>query len=96
MTKISIGQKLSPVLSEVESLLLDHAALNGSKPDFTAEAFRAAIYIFSTALQDKVWELQEKESFTMEDRINMVTCLGNSIRNLVKTYTDIDTFDLYK
>ena len=31
-----------------------------------------------------------------EDRENMATKCGEDLRKFIKTYTDIDTFDLYK
>jgi hypothetical protein len=43
-----------------------------------------------------MWELQENESLSIEDRCNMANKVGEDIRKLVKTYTDIDTHDLYK
>ena len=49
-----------------------------------------------SVLMDKIWELQEDEKISIEDRINMVQKAGDDVRNLIKTYTGIDTFDLYK
>lgn len=96
-----IGQKLSPVLQEIEFDILEHEARtrdgNGvhPKPDYTQEGFRAAIKIFISALMDKIWELQSKEDMAFEDKCNMAQKCGEDIRQLVKVYTDIDTHDLY-
>ncbi len=90
-----IGTKISPILEEIEDTLLEFEANVGMKPNFTDDGFRAGIKIFSSVLMDKIWELQEDENISIEDRIKMVQKVGEDIRKLVKTYTDIDTHKLY-
>jgi hypothetical protein len=90
---MTLGKKLSPILSEIEDTLLENYE---TKPGFDDEGFRASVYIFQSALLDKMWELQEKENISMEVREDMATKCGESIRSLIKTFTDIDTFNLYK
>jgi len=68
----------------------------GNKPNLTDDGFAAAIFIFSTALMDKMWELQERENISMSEREKMANSMGNEIRKMVKTYTDKDTFTFYK
>lgn len=92
----SIGQKLSPILVEIEDTLLEFEAFNGEKPNYTIEGFRAGVKIFMSILIDKIWELQESENIDMEDRINMANKVGEEIRKLIKTYTNIDCHELYK
>ena len=93
---MKIGEKVSPVMEEIENTLLEHAAFSGDKPEFTKEGFRAAIYMFSAAIQDKMWELQELENMPMEVRVHMAEKFGKETRRLIKRYTDIDTHDLFK
>lgn len=88
-----IGKRLSPILVEIEETLWE---ANGIKPDFTPEATRAACKIFITVLMDKMFDLQEQEEMPIEDRENMAIKLGTEIRNLVKTYANIDTFKMYE
>jgi len=90
-----IGKKLSPILEEIEATLWEFEANAGGKPEFTNEGFRASVKIFMSTLMDKVWELQQNEKFDMQDRINMATKLGEDVRKLIKTYTDIDCHKLY-
>ena len=90
-----IGKKLSPVLEEIESTLLEYEANIGIKPEFTDEGFRAGIKIFSSVVLDRIWNLQESEELSMDDRIKMAESFGNKIREIVKTYTNIDTRQLY-
>ena len=91
-----IGQKLSPILKEMEDTLWEHEAIKGTKTEYTIDGFRGATKIFMSVLMDKMWELQEDENMSMEDRVNMVEKCGNDVRNIVKIYTNIDTHDLYK
>jgi hypothetical protein len=91
-----IGKKLSPILVEIEDTLWEFEANRGIKPEYTNEAFRSGIKIFMSVLMDKIWELQENEKITLDDRIKMVEKAGADVRELIKTYTNIDTQDLYK
>lgn len=93
---ITIGQKLSPILVEIENTLWEFEALNGQKPNYTIDGFRAGIKIFMSVLIDKIWELQQNENIDMDDRINMANKVGEEIRKLVKIYTDIDCHKLYE
>jgi len=87
-----IGKKLSPVLAEIESTLME---FYGHKPNYTNEGFRAATYIFVQAVMDKMWEVQNFDKMDIKDREKMAEKCGNEIRNLIKTYTDIDTHKLF-
>jgi len=90
-----IGQKISPILVELENTIWEFEANIGAKPDYTDAAFRAIIKIFMSAIMDKTWELQLKEKITMEDRIKMVEKAGTDMHQFIKTYTDYDTFTMY-
>jgi hypothetical protein len=93
---MTIGEKISPILTEIEDTLWEFEANNGQKPDFTDEGFRAATKIFMSVLMDKIWELQQDENISMENRCNMVQKAGEDVRKLIKTYTNIDTHERYK
>ncbi len=90
-----IGKKLSPVLVEIEDTLWEFEAGRGIKPEFSSDGFRAATKIFMSALMDKIWELQVSEKLDIEDRMKMVEKCGADVRALVKTYTNIDTHEMY-
>ena len=87
-----IGEELKPIYLSIENMLLMNYE---TKPDFDNETFRAAIYIFQSALMDKLYDLQNEEEMTLQDRENMATQCGKDLRSLVKKYTDIDTFKLF-
>lgn len=90
-----IGQEISKILSEIECSLWEYEANNGIKPNYTKDGFRAATKIFMSVIMDKMFELQTNEKIPMEYRIKMVKKAGEDVRNLIKTYTDIDTYELY-
>lgn len=91
-----IGEKLSPILEEIENTILEFEVEFGYKPEYTVEGFRAATKIFMSVILDKMWELQNWDNLSQFDRENMATKCGEDLRKFIKTYTDIDTFDLYK
>lgn len=91
-----IGKKISPILSEIEETLLEFEAFTGKKPEFTIVGFRAATKIFMSVLMDKMWELQADEKINIKDREKMAEKAGQDVRRLIKTYTGIDTHELYK
>lgn len=91
-----IGTHISPILTEIEDTLWEFEANAGMKPEYTDEGFRAGIKIFMSVMLDKMYSLQTNESLSMEVRGNMAEKLGQDIRAMVKTYTDIDTLKLYE
>lgn len=91
-----IGAKFSPILEEIENALWEFEIYGKTTLQYTDEGFRAATKIFMSALMDKMWNLQEAEGMNMADRGNMATKAGEDLRNLIKTYTNIDTHKLYK
>lgn len=90
-----IGKILSPTLIEIETALIEFELSSNTKPEYSNEGFRAAIKIFMSAFMDKMFDLQKNEDLDMEDRINMADTAGKELRNFIKVYTDIDTYELY-
>jgi hypothetical protein len=91
-----IGKKLSPILSEIESALIEYELNINRPPQYTDEGFRASIRIFLSAMLDEMWKLQEDEGIDINTRADMAEKLGSEIRNIVRIYTNIDTHSLYK
>ena len=96
MQEIGIGKRISPVLESIEDALWEWESGANGRPEYTDEGFRSAVKIFISVMMDRIWELQEDESLEMDDRVAMVEKCGNDVRNLIKTYTNIDTFNFYK
>jgi len=91
-----IGKKLSPILFEIESTLIEFEINVAKPPEYTDEGFRASVRIFLSAMLDKMWKLQEDEGLDIDTRADMAEKLGTEIRNIVRVYTNIDTHNLYK
>lgn len=91
-----IGEKLSPILVELEDALIEFEAYRGIKPEFTQDGFRAATKIFMSVMMDKIWEVQEFDKMPMPDRENMAQKCGEDVRAIIKNYTGMDSWDFYK
>lgn len=94
-TESLIGQELSEMLCEIESLLLELEEKIGEPPGVTLDGFRAGVKIASSVMFDKMWELQERERMPLDSRIEMVNKFGEEFKDLIFTYTGIDTHELY-
>lgn len=88
---MTLGEKLSPILEEIQDTLLENYE---RKPEFTMDGFKAALYIFQSALVDKMYSLQTTEDIPSDIKIDMAIKLGGELRDLVKTYCNIDTHEL--
>jgi hypothetical protein len=88
-----IGEKLTPVLVELEETLME---LEGHKPDWPIDGFRAGLFIFMSVFLDKVYDLQVSEGMDIKDAYAMVEKAGEELKYLIKVYTDIDTKKLYE
>lgn len=89
-----IGIKLSPILEEIESTLLEHTVNNGEPQMFTDDGFRAATHIFTTALLDKAYRVMKDEMPGAMCEIN-AELIGQDVRFLIQRYTGVDMRDLY-
>ncbi len=92
----TLGQKLSPILVEIEDTLWEKEA-NAPEPLlFTEEGRRAGIKIFMAVLLDMLWEHQNKTGVPQEKRVTQAEEVGSGVSLLVKQYTGVDTKELYK
>jgi len=89
---MALGTQFSPILEEIADALLENYE---RKPEFTLEGFKAALYIFQSALMDKMYTLQTNEDIPNEIKMDMALKLGGDLRELIKTYCNIDTHELY-
>ena len=92
----SIGEKLSPILEEIEATLLEYEEQELGQPLYTEAGFRAAVKIFFSVIMDGMWDLQVDIGMSMEDRLVMAEEAGLDIKKLIMKYTGIDTHKLYK
>ncbi len=93
----TFGEKLSPVLKEIEDAIWQHEIeFEDEPPHYTLDGFRAAAKIFMSALTDKLWANDTLLGCPIEYMERRAEALRNDIRRLVKEYTNIDTHNLYK
>lgn len=77
-------------------ILNQNAEAKGSenKPNYTNREFMNALIIFQTALMDKMYDNQEYDKMSIEDRSNMAVKCGLDLRKLIHTYTGLDTHQI--
>lgn len=71
-----------------------HAKGNENKPNYTNREFMNAVIIFQTALMDKMYDNQDYDKMSFDDRINMAESCGLALRKLIHTYTGLDTHNI--
>ena len=82
------------VLEVIVSYILEQnaeAVGNENKPNYTNRDFMNCLIIFQTAMMDKMYDNQEYDKMSIENRINMATKCGLDLRKLIHTYTGLDT-----
>lgn len=91
-----IGEKLSPVLEEIENGLWDFEFdYPHIKHEYTTEGFRATCKIFMSAITDKMYENMLVKGISQQEAELEAQQLGQEVRQLVLEHTGIDTIDLY-
>ena len=75
-----------------DDILNQNANENGAeKPNYSHRDFMNTLIIFQTALMDKMYNNQDGDDMSLEDRINMAEKCGLDLRKLIHTYTGLDT-----
>ena len=92
----TFGEKLSPVLVEIETAIWEHDAMDGDAPQYTNDGFRAACEIFISAISDRMFANDAALGCSLEYMAEHAKIVGNEIRRLVREHTNIDTYNLYK
>ena len=64
---------------------------NENKPNYTNRDFMNCLIIFQNALMDKMYDNQNYDKMSLEDRVNMSVKCGEDFRKLIFTYTNLDT-----
>lgn len=64
---------------------------SGQKPNYSNRNFMNATIIFETALIDKMFDYQNEDNMSEEDRINMAISCGKAFRKFIHTYTGLNT-----
>lgn len=61
------------------------------KPNYSNRDFMNVLFIFQTALSDKMYDNQEFDKMPFQDRINMANSCGLDLIKFIHTYTGLDT-----
>lgn len=64
------------------------------KPNYSNRDFMNTIFIFQTALMDKLYDNQNYDNMDMGERIKMATRCGEDLRKFIHTYTGLDTHEI--
>lgn len=91
-----IGEIIEPVLKEISDIFWEHEASRGDLKGFSEKSLWYSTKIFTCVMLEAMWHLQKRENIDMHDRKEMTSSLGKEIRELVKNYTDKDTFEFWK
>lgn len=91
-----IGERLSPILHEISETLWEHEANLATKPDYNMQGFQAACHIFTSAMLDFAYNLYAISGKDKEFMSGMATNMGRDIRNMILTYTGLDSAKFYR
>lgn len=80
-----------PILKELAMGLLEVAEI---KPDFSDEALLNVTLIFQSVFTDKLFDNQNYDGMSMEERMKMAQSAGDELRKLIHTYTGLDTHEI--
>lgn len=75
----------------LEIIANDFLNQSGDKPHYSNRDFINTVIIFQTALMDKMYDNQDYDEMSIEDRYKMAESCGLDLRKLIHTYTGLDT-----
>jgi len=83
----SLGEKLTPILVEIEGCLLD---AYGTPPCFPDDGIDAAAFIFVSALMDRMWVQMMAVGLDLGTATELAERAGADVRALFKKYTGVE------
>jgi len=89
------AERLSTVIDSIADAVLEYSVNQVDPPDLTIKTLESSILIFQFALMDHLWKLQAVENMPQKQREEMASAAGTKLRELVKTFTGIDTHSIY-
>ena len=84
------------ILTEIEDYLWDIEAREEGPPDLSINALRAAIKIFMSVAMDHLYRKMKAENLDPDSAGEKAALMGSTIRQYIKDFLDVDTFELYK
>jgi hypothetical protein len=80
-----------PIFKEIANGLLEVSEI---KPNYSDNAMLDVSLIFQSVFMDKIFDNQDYDNMSYEHRSKMVEQAGKDLRNLIHTYTGLDTVQL--
>jgi hypothetical protein len=90
------NQVIEHILTEIEDYLWETEARVEGPPDFSNNALRAAIKIFMSVAMDHLYRKMKAENLDLDSAAQQAALMGSTIRQYIKDFLDVDTFELYK
>lgn len=92
----TLGEKLEPILEELEMVLWEHQATVPHIPEgFTEKGFRGSCKIFMSAMMDFTHKKNLEDKLTEKQCCDRAEALGHRIRHLVFEFTGKDSTKFY-
>ena len=66
------------------------------KPNYNDSSLLDFVIIFQSVFTDKIFDNQNFDKMSLDERLKMVYSAGNDLRKLIHTYTGLDTHELVK
>ena len=76
------------------NLLIIETEVEGNKKNFSTEDLRSSANIFINIVADLMWQLQEKEKMSSDERLMMAKFAGAEIKKFIRIYTGLNTEEL--
>ena len=78
-------------LEQIASEILDR---NGIKPNYSNRDFLNTVIIFQDALMDKMYDNQNYDKMSIEQRYEMAETCGKQLHKFIHTFTGLDLHEL--
>lgn len=75
-------------------IIADDLMSQDGKPNYSDRDFLNATIIFQRALMDKMYDNQDYDGMSIDDRMKMAESCGIALKKLIHTYTGLDTHKL--
>ena len=76
------------------NLLIIETEVERNKKNFSTEDLRSSANIFINIVADLMWQLQEKEKMSSDERLMMAKFAGAEIKKFIRIYTGLNTEEL--
>lgn len=83
--------KYEPILKEVASRMMETLH---TKQDFSNDAFVDVLRIFQMVFAEKIFDCMKEDGSNLDDKKKMIEMAGIQLRNLIHTYTGLDTIEI--